>query len=323
MSPRTRVALLVAVAGAAAVGATLGLTALSAQERESPGAAAPPSEPPAYLLESASLPRREAQALRQASVLYARGRRREAGKIFDRFESPEARIGAALAAWPRGTTVRLRLLAESHPRNAAVRLHLGLALLSAGGEDEALAAWREAARVQPDSPAAVRADSLLHPGFAPGLPAFVPSFAVPVGLDRLPLSRFPRLRDRARRGGARARLLYGMALQRLGRPLSARQQFELAAARASGDVDAQVAAAVGRFDKDEPAGAFGRLGPLTRRYPRAPIVRFHLGLLLLWSGQVDAGREQLGRARRLGPRTKIGMEANRWLRRLPGDASSR
>ena len=77
----------------------------------------------------------------------------------------------------------------------------------------------------------------------------------------------------ARGGRARrrhAKLLYGTALQRLGRPVSAEREFAAAARLAPDDPDARVAAAVGRFDKANPARAFCRLGPLTRRLPACP-----------------------------------------------------
>jgi hypothetical protein len=73
---------------------------------------------------------------------------------------------------------------------------------------------------------------------------------------------------------------------------------------------------VGRFDKDHPERAFSRLGPLTRRFPRASTVRFHLGLLLLWLGQVHEGTRQLRLARAEAPRSPLGEEASEYLRRL-------
>jgi hypothetical protein len=79
-----------------------------------------------------------------------------------------------------------------------------------------------------------------------------------------------------------------------------------------------VAAAVGRFTKAEPERAFSRLGPLARRYPRSPTVRFHLGLLLLWVGQVEEAQRQLRLAREAGPTTTLGREAGRLLDRLGG-----
>ena len=39
--------------------------------------------------------------------------------------------------------------------------------------------------------------------------------------------------------------------------------------------------------------AFARLGPLTARYPDAPVVRFHLGILLLWTHKLGKAETQL------------------------------
>ncbi|MDQ3777456.1 MAG: hypothetical protein M3310_01105, partial [Actinomycetota bacterium] len=80
------------------------------------------------------------------------------------------------------------------------------------------------------------------------------------------------------------------------------------------DPEALAADAVGRFDKEHPERAFSRLGPLARRFPRAATVRFHLGLLLLWIGDVDAARAQLRQAAKL--RSPLATEANRLLDRL-------
>ena len=79
------------------------------------------------------------------------------------------------------------------------------------------------------------------------------------------------------------------------------------------DAEAQVAAAVARFDKAAPAKAFSRLGPLSERFPRAATVRFHLGLLLLWSGEVKEARRQLRLARAAQPGSPLAREAKRYL----------
>ena len=81
-------------------------------------------------------------------------------------------------------------------------------------------------------------------------------------------------------------------------------------------MQAQVAAAVGHFDKDSPADAFGRLGPLTRTYPHEPTVRFHLGILLLWTGRIDAAKRQFGVASRLQPGSPLAREADRYLQTI-------
>jgi hypothetical protein len=82
------------------------------------------------------------------------------------------------------------------------------------------------------------------------------------------------------------------------------------------DPETLTAAAVARFDKDEPAAAFSRLGPLTRRFPRVQTVRFHLGLLLVWIGDAEGAKRQLRQVQALGPETRLGREAKRFLDRL-------
>jgi predicted Zn-dependent protease len=93
-------------------------------------------------------------------------------------------------------------------------------------------------------------------------------------------------------------------------------EFAAAARRAPGDDEAQVAAAVGRFTKADPAAAFSRLGPLVRRFPRSQSVRFHLGELLVWLRQVKEAERQLGLARSLGPRTPLGRTSQAFLSQL-------
>ena len=146
------------------------------------------------------------------------------------------------------------------------------------------------------------------PQYAPGLPLFVPSFPLPVRIQVLDSSRqLPALREAAARGGVDEKLLYGAALQQLGHPRSAEQQFAAAARLAPRDADARTAAAVGLFDKQNPSRAFGRLGPLVRVFPHAQTVRFHLGEMLLWSAQVQAARRQLTLARERGPEVAAGQ----------------
>jgi len=89
--------------------------------------------------------------------------------------------------------------------------------------------------------------------------------------------------------------------------------FTSAARRFPDEVEAKVADAVGRFDKDAPERAFGRLGPLTRTYPNEPSVRFHLGVLLLWTGRVEAAQRQFRLAARTQPGSPLAREAARYL----------
>lgn len=203
-------------------------------------------------------------------------------------------VREALAAWPTGTARRLRLLAAQNPRSALVRFELGLALALAGQPADANRSWRNAERVQPDSPSAVRAEDALHPEAPPGKPPFVAAFARP--------------RTRGQRLLAR-----GIAFQAALRPVSAERAFAAAARITPNDPEAQVAAAVGLYEKDRPAAAFSRLGPLVRRFPHAQTVRFHLGLLLIYLRQFPQARKELALAVADGPRTPLGKRARTLL----------
>ncbi len=177
-------------------------------------------------------------------------------------------MGAALASGRDGSLDRLEQLAKLYPEVAVVQLHLGLARLWAN-EGDPVEAWRAVLDAEPDTPYAIVAGNLLHPDLPRGLPAFIPSFDAPEAITSLPPARqLEALRVAAQRGGVREQLLYGVGLQRVGRPVSAARVFDEAARRFPKDVEAQVAGAVGQFDKDAPEKAFGRLGPLSRTYPR-------------------------------------------------------
>ena len=314
VSPRTRIYAIVAVVCVAVGGTAAGIVLAAGGGSSQPKTGLKGNPPLELDLGLRTDP--TATALRRAQRLYLRGDLSRARDAFGRFHSLEAEIGAAMAGWPDGTTERLEGLALTHPHSSAVLLNTGFALFWEGKRDLAAAAWKRAERAQPDTPSAVRAGDLLHPHYNRGLPTFVPSFR-PQPVPRMSAARqLSLLARRARTGGVRAQLEYGIALQRLGRPISAERAFARAAALAPHDVDARVAAAVGRFDKDHPARAFSRLGPLVRVFPRAPSVRFHLGLLLLWLGQVNAGIRELQRAHAEAPHSLLGHEAEIFLKRL-------
>ena len=316
MSARARVIAVVTAAAAAAAALAVGFVALTSDDPES--RAAPLAGAPRLLLDLGVRDDREAEALRRAAALYENGNRHRAREIFDRHASLDARVGSALARWPDGTLDALRTLAERHPRSALVHLHLGLVFFWNRDAESARAAWRVAARVEPNSLSAVRAGNFLYPNLAPGLPFFVPTARTPPELAHLrPPEQLAALERRARRGGVDDKLLLGSALQRLGRPVSARRQFAAAVEEAPGALEPQVALAVASFTKARPARAFARLGPLAGQHPRSPTVRFHLGVLLLWIGELRDARRQLLLARANGAKTRLGAEAKRLLDRLP------
>ena len=194
-----------------------------------------------------------------------------------------------------------------------MQLHLGLARLWANEGDPS----RPGAR--PSTPSRTRRTrsspgTSSIPNLPRGLPAFIPSFAAPAAIAGLPPARqLAALRAAAEHGGVREQLLYGVGLQRVGRPVSAARVVRRAARRYPNDVEAQVAGAVGAFDKDAPERAFGRLGPLSRTYPDEPTVRFHLGVLLLWTGRIEGAERQFRLAAKAQPGSPLAREAKRYL----------
>ncbi len=317
MSSRGRVFAIVLLAAAVAAGIVV--VGVLATRGHVPATAKPRSGHPPLTIYTGVRTDAEARALDRAQRLYAAKQYSAAATIFSRYHSLDAQVGSALAAWPAGTVDRLLELQADHPKSALVALHLGLALYWDRHDSDAASAWQAGVRDQPDTPYAARAGDFLHPQFAPGLPQFVPSFQPPLAVRVLPPDRrLEALRRAAAGGGAHAKLLYGSMLQQLGMPVSAEREFAAAAKLAPDDPDARVAAAVGRFDKADPAKAFGTLGPLIRVFPHAQTVRFHLGVLLLWSAQLKEARRQLTLARKEDPRSTLGRQAGQYLNALGG-----
>jgi tetratricopeptide (TPR) repeat protein len=318
---RTRVVAIVAVVAAAAVAVTIGATLLQTRGETTsvPGAVTKPraGAPPLWL-DFGVRSDASARALAGAQALYTSGHRAQAGTVFARYDSLEAQIGAAFSSWPKGSLNDLTRLAAAYPRSSLVLLHFGWALYWSGRNADAIAAWQRAAAAEPDSPAAVDAQTALHPTMAPGLPYIVASVPPPAAVAKLPAAaELHALALAAAEPDANAKLLYGIALWNLRRPVSAERQFQAAAALAPHDATVLTAAAVGRFTKSNPVRAFSKLGPLTGLFPRAPVVRFHLGLLLIWTGQVKKGEKQLRLAIAEGPQTVYGKQARALLAGLP------
>ena len=96
--------------------------------------------------------------------------------------------------------------------------------------------------------------------------------------------------------------------------MSAARAFDAAARRYPNDVEAQVAGAVGAVRQGRARErAFGRLGPLTRTYRDEPTVRFHLGVLLLWTGRIEGAERQFRLAAKAQPGSPLAREAERYL----------
>src|SRR5262249_39775004 len=65
-----------------------------------------------------------------------------------------------------------------------------------------------------------------------------------------------------------------------------------------------------------PAIAFGRLGPLVRRFPHSQTVRYHLGLLSVWLGRFADARREFVLATRLAPGAQPAKDAQELAKRV-------
>jgi tetratricopeptide (TPR) repeat protein len=326
VSPRARVAIVTAgLAALAAVGvvgaALLQDTSPKATSSTSASTSVPAKERPALELAVIDRDGPLARGLRTAERQLERGRRGDAQKRFAELaarypDSVEAAIGAAVVAWPDGTTEKLEEIADAHPESAVAHLNLGLARFADGDSDAAQAEWREAERREPDTPAALRAEDLLNPRSPPGRPRFLaPGF--PEDLTDVPVDvRLAELRERAEVGGVDDWLHLGEALEQVGHRVSAQIAYDKAVDIDPRDLDARVASAVSRFDKDDPSKSFARLGPLAAEQPDAAVVRFHLGLMLLWLPDLPEARDQLEAAQAADPDGFYGTQAARILEQL-------
>jgi len=204
-----------------------------------------------------------------------------------------AEIMKALADWPHGSVPALERLGQQHPKSPLVQLYRGIGLLWAGYTNESEAALERTKKLGRDTRWEIAADNILHPQYFGGYPVFSP-------IKRNPL------------------LQQGSRLQAQGHQHSAERMYLKAARLAPNDDEAQVAAAVGRFDKDDLSASFSHLGPLTRRFPRSQVVRFYLGLLLAWTAQRDEALVEFKRAYALGPTTGLGQGAKQFVDRVGG-----
>jgi hypothetical protein len=261
----------------------------------------------------------ESRALARAARLLSGGHPEAAKAIFARYHSVDAQIGSAFASWPNGSLDALKKLVAAHPQSAAAQLHLGLALFWSGRTADAASRLRLVDMSFPDRPEAVTAENVLYGQMAPNLPLIVTGLALPSAPTAAAQLRI--LERAARSGGVDAKLRYGSALWFLKRRVSAERQFQAAATLAPSDPRALALSAVGRFTKRNPVAAFGRLGPLTGRFPRSAAVRFHLGVLLLWTREVAKGKKQLSDAVMYEPGSPWAKAARELLSALPRDGT--
>lgn len=205
-----------------------------------------------------------------------------------------AAIEAAFARGPKAAAKALEPLAQVSPKDPVVLFNDGSALYCSGYVEEAAQAYTAAKKAGYDTYYEIEADNLLHPQFFQ---------------DGYPLFQY---------AGHDPLLVQGQVAQRAGHQHSAEKLWARAAKLHPDDPNAQVAAAVGRFDMDDLSASFSRLGPLVTRFPKSQTVRFHLGYLLSWTGQGAQALKEFRAAAALGPKTTFGKEANAFVQRLVG-----
>jgi tetratricopeptide (TPR) repeat protein len=205
----------------------------------------------------------------------------------------QAAIRHAFSLPVRQAAIAMEPIVQAAPGDPAVQFNYGLALFCAGYLTEAGQAFQSAKTSGSNTFYEIRADSILHPQFfSQGYPVFEPDGPV----DPL--------------------ILRGIAAQSAGHQHTAERLFARAARLHPNDDQAQVAAAVGRFDESDLSASFSRLGPLVKRFPKSVSVRYHLGLLLAWTGQGAQALVEFEAAKRLSPHTRLGREANAFVQRL-------
>jgi Flp pilus assembly protein TadD len=209
--------------------------------------------------------------------------------------SEVAAVRAALAKPAKAAARTMEPIAQGSPKDPLVQFNYGVALFCGGYLNEASTAFRAAKKTGRNTFYEMRADAILHPQFFQPPDGLYPLFQ-PTGNDPL--------------------LLKGVLLQRQGHQHSAERVYARAARLHPTDDEAQVAAAVGRFDEDALSASFSRLGPLVKRFPQSQSVRYHLGLLLAWTGQRTEAIRQFRLARALGARTTLGRQASTFLKGL-------
>ncbi len=203
-----------------------------------------------------------------------------------------AAVRAAMTLPAKRAALALEPVAQDAAGDPVVQFNYGVALFCAGYLTEAGQAFRAAKTAGRNTLYEMRADEILHPQYFTPNDGLYPVFQ-PSGSDPL--------------------LLRGVIQQRQGHQHSAERLYRQAARQRPNDDESQVAAAVGLFDEDNLSASFSRLGPLVKRFPRSPSVRYHLGLLLAWTGQRDQAIAEFRQARSLGAGTGLGRQAGVFL----------
>lgn len=318
MTARTRVLTIAAAAAVVVIGAVVAASWLQARGEPTTvkGAVTKPRAgiPPLFF-DFGARDDAEAQALSRGAALLAAGKRAQAQAIFARYRSVQAQLGAAFAVWPSGSLQTVQRIAAAHPTDAVAQLQLGIAQLWTGRNADAAKQLELVDSRFPDTGSAIEAEDILYaPHDIPALPYLVLNVPLPSAPT---LAGQLRIAARAARGAdVKAKLAYGAILWHLERRVSAARQFAAAARLAPQDPVALTADGVAQFTPRNPTAAFARLGPLTGRFPKAAVVRLHIGLLLLWTRQMQKGEAQLRLAAAAQPGSVYSNEARDLLSRL-------
>jgi tetratricopeptide (TPR) repeat protein len=214
---------------------------------------------------------------------------------------PSTHVPAVEAAFKQGAkqaALALEPLTQVSPKDPVVVFNDALALYCAGYPNEAAQAFQQAKKVGANTYYGVKSDNLLHPQyFQEGYPPFVYT-----GKDPL--------------------LIQGQVEQNAYHEQSAEKLWAKDAKLHPESADAQIAAAVGRFDMSDLSASFSRLGPLVKRFPQSQSVSFHLGLLLVWTGQRTQALTEFREAVKLGPQTAVGKQAENFVTRIGSGGSN-
>ena len=238
MSARTRILAVVAVIAAAAAAVVVGAAALSGGDDERAAEPRPRAGHPPLSLEAGPAHGRRGEGSAPGG-LALRGRAPRGGRGACSPATSRWRRGSG-RCWPPGRATRST--ASTAWSGSARSIRAAASCSSTWG-------WRGCGRrgairprpggrswrATPTRPYAVTAGDLLHPEYARGLPIFVPRFRAPAELQGLSAPRqLEALKDGAQSSfateeGRRWKLLYGVALQRLGHARSAEAVYAEAA----------------------------------------------------------------------------------------------
>jgi tetratricopeptide (TPR) repeat protein len=312
-----RVVVIVALAALIAAASVVGVTLLQTRGESTtlPGSVIKPrSGIPPLFFDFGVRSDQEAQDLTRGAELLNAKHVAAARAIFQRYHSLQAQIGLAFANWPTNGLSTVQTLAAQNPNSPVAGYHLGWAFYWSGRVADAAAEWKRIATRYPDSPESVEAENVLYPADQSGLPDLDLQVTIPRAPTRAAQLRL--LAAAARKPDVQAKLAYGAFLWQLWHRVSAERQFAAAARLAPHNPYARTAAAVGLFTKGAPVRSFSRLGPLTAVFPRAPVVRFELGLLLISTAQPAKGLKQLRLAAAEAPRSSYAQTVRALLARI-------